>query len=273
MTSQAWGTVLRRSELWIVWALGAFGLASVPLIQGQESVIWDALNHHIYLGWIAEHPRFDLDFLAAGWQSYQYPYLYWPAYKLAMAGVSGVTAGVVLALLQSLAVPPVWLVARSLCPGAAAQDVAFRWLGVALALTGTVTLSLADTTSNDLLAGVPLLWAIAVGFLAHDDTGRSQRRAMRLVALSGLCAGLSVACKLSNGPLALVLPALWAMGAGGGRRAAARVAVGSMVTVLAFIIAYAPWGWQMWQQFGNPVYPFEDPSFDPLRAAFGWKRP
>ena len=273
MTSQAWCMVLRRSEVWIVWALGALGLASVPLIQGQESVIWDALNHHIYLGWIAEHPRFDRDFLAAGWQSYQYPYLYWPAYKLAISGVSGVTAGVVLALLQSVAVPPVWLVARSLCPGSDAQDVAFRWLGVTLALTGTVTLSLIDTTSNDLLAGVPLLWAVALGFLAHDEAGGSERRRIRLVALSGLCAGLSVACKLSNGPLALVLPALWAMGTGSVRRAAARVAIGSIFTVLGFTVAYFPWGWQMWQQFGNPIYPFENSSFDLLRAAFGWKRP
>jgi len=271
MTSRVLGAVLRR-EVWIVWALCALGLASIPLIQGQESVIWDALNHHIYLGWIAEHPRFDRDFLAAGWQSYQYPYLYWPAYKLAVAGVSGVTAGVVLAVLQSTAVPPVWLVARSLCPGSTVQDVAFRWLAVTLALTGTVTLSLTDTTSNDLLASVPLFWAIALGFLAHDESASLQQR-MWMVATSGLCAGLSVACKLSNGPLAIVLPALWAMGPGSARRAFERMAIGSMLTVLGFVAAYAPWGWQMWQQFGNPIYPFEDASFNVLRAAFGWKRP
>jgi hypothetical protein len=29
----------------------------------------------------------------------------------------------------------------------------------------------------------------------------------------------------------------------------------------------------MWQQFGNPIYPFADPSFDPLRELLGWRRP
>lgn len=273
MNRQSWGTVLRRWELSIVWALGAFGLAAVPVVQGQVSVIWDALNHHVYLGWIAEHPRFDRDFLAAGWQSYQYPYLYWPAYKLALAGVSGVTAGVALALLQSLAVPPVWLVARSLCPGDRAEDIALRWLGVVLAFSGGVTLSLGDTTSNDLLAGVPLVWAIALGFMANDVAGGSPRRRLGLVALSGLLAGLSVAFKLSNGPLALVMPVVWVLGPGGAAGAAKRIAIGGVATLLGCAIAYAPWGWQMWHQFGNPVYPFQDPSFDPLRAALGWQPP
>lgn len=266
------GALVQRWEPWIVWALAALGLASIPVVQGQSSVIWDALNHHIYLGWIAEHPRFDRDFQGAGWQSFQYPYLYWPAYKLAVAGVSGVTAGVAFAFLQSLAVPPLWLVSRSLCPGYRLEDIALRWLGVALALAGAVTLSLLDTTSNDLLAGIPLIWAVAFGLMANDGT--STRRSLRLAALSGLCAGVSVAFKLSNGPLALALPLLWLFGPGSLKDLATRVLVAGIVTLLGFFVAYAPWGWQMWQQFGNPFYAaLPDYWFDPLRAWAGWQRP
>ena len=265
--------VLLRRELWIVWALGALALAAIPVVQGQADVIWDMLNHHIYLGWIAEHPRFAQDLFAAGWQSYQYPYLYWPAYKLAMAGFSGVGAGVVLALLQSLAVPPVWLVARSLCPGDRAEDIAMRWLGVVLAFSGGLTLSLSNTTSNDLLACVPLVWAIALGFMGNDGSVRTPRAHLRLIVLSGFLAGISAAFKLSNGPLALVLPMLWLLGPGGATVVATRIVLGGMATVLGFVIAYAPWGWQLWEQFGNPVYAWYDASFDPLRALFGWKRP
>ena len=270
---QRWGVALRRWEFWIVWALGALGLASIPVLQGQVSVIWDMLNHHVYLGWIAEHQRFDKDFLAAGWQSYQYPYLYWPAYKLAVMGLTGVQAGIALALLQSLAVPPVWLVARSLCPGERAEDIAMRWVAVVLAFSGGVTLSLVDTTSNDLLAGIPLVWAIALGFLANEDPGRTPRARLGLVVLSGLLAGLSVAFKLSNGPLALVLPVVWVFGPGGVKAVATRIVIGGFATFVGFIAAYAPWGWQLWQQFGNPVYAWYDLSFDPLRSALGWQRP
>lgn len=265
--------LLRQWEIWVVWGLSALALAAVPVLRGQADIIWDTLNHHIYLGWIAEHPRFDRDFIAAGWQSYQLPYLYWPAYKLALAGASGVTAGVVFALLQSLVVPPLWLVARSLCPGDGADDIAQRWLAVALALAGALTLSLVDTTSNDVLAGMPLIWAVALGLLANDAGDSAPRRRYALVALSGACAGISVACKLSNGPLALVLPFLWAGIPSSPRPAAVRILLGGTVTILAFLIAFAPWGWTMWQQFGNPVYPYRDDLFAEVRSFLGWSRP
>ena len=35
--------------------------------------------------------------------------------------------------------------------------------------------------------------------------------------------------------------------------------------LLGVVIAYAPWGWQLWEQFGNPVYAWYDASCDPLR--------
>ena len=273
MTPQSWVEALRRREIWIVWAWGALALAAIPVVQGKSSIIWDTLNHHIYLGWIAEQSRFDRDFLAAGWQSYQYPYLYWPAYKLALAGWSGVPAGIALALLQSLAIPPVWLVARSLCPGGQPQDIALRWLGVVMAFSGGVTLSLADTTSNDLLAGIPLVWAIALGLLANDEANTTPRRRLVFVILSGLLAGLSVSCKLSNGPLVLVMPVLWMFGPGRWTHRLLQAALGAVAIGLGFLVTYAPWGWQMWVQFGNPIYPFYDPSFDALRAALGWQPP
>lgn len=272
MSDRPGALLFKRSEIWIVWALGALALAAVPLVRGQADIIWDTLNHHIYLGWIVEHTRFRRDFLAAGWQSFQYPYLYWPAYKLAVAGVSGTTAGVVFALFQSLAVPPVWMVARSLCPGERAEDVALRWAAVALALSGGVTLSLVDTTSNDVLAGVPLVWAVAVGLIASEP-GVPPRRRLGLIGLSGLCAGMSVAFKLSNGPLALVMPLLWASLPSRPGPAFARVMLGGIVTIAGFLVFYAPWGWTMWHQFGNPIYPFADAAFDPLRALLHWSPP
>ena len=60
----------------------------IALSQGGIGLSWDALNHHIYLGWMVAHPRLDMDFLAAGYQSFQYPLLYWPAYTLAVSGAS-----------------------------------------------------------------------------------------------------------------------------------------------------------------------------------------
>lgn len=272
MKASARHAFLLRAEPWVVWILGACALASVPILQGQASIIWDALNHQIYLGWISQHERFDRDLFAAGWQSYQYPYLYWPAYKLAASGASGVTAGIVLALLQSLAIPPLWLVARSLCPGRTVADAAWRFLGVAFALSGALTLSLVETTSNDVLAGIPLVWAVALSLMAFETTDEP-RRGARLVVVSGFLAGVSVAFKLSNGPLALVLPALWLAAPAPLRASALRVVAGCVAIGAGFLLAYAWWGWQMWHQFGNPLYPFYDSAFEGIRAWSGWRRP
>ncbi|NNU44875.1 hypothetical protein [Ramlibacter montanisoli] len=202
---------LLQREAWVVCLAGAAIFAAIPLWLGYMGISWDALNHHIYLGWTAEQPRFDRDFVAAAYQSYQFPYLYWPFYKLAMAGVSGATAGAVLALLHATAIPAVWMIARSCIPGEDLFAAGMRLLAVLLAfLTGAV-LSLFDATSNDLMAAIPLLWAYAFALrpLAVADAS-----ALRCALVSGAFAGMAVAFKLSNGFLVVVLPLLWTWPAG-----------------------------------------------------------
>ena len=105
--------------------------------------------------------------------------------------------------------------------------------------------------------------------MARDHAGEPALR--RAALLSGLLAGVAVAFKLSNGPVAIVLPVLWLWaghGLGGRVRCAA---IGCAAVVLAFGLTYGYWGWQLWVHFGNPVYPFADDWFAPLRAATGFK--
>jgi len=259
-------------ELLLALAIVWIALASIPLALGEIGLSWDALNHHIYLGWIAGHPRFDRDFLAASYQSYQYPYLYWPAYELAAAGASGRVAGVVLVTLHMLAVPALYLMARVCVPGASWYATGMRVAAVVLGFSGELLLSLLDTTTNDGLAAVPFVWAVALALLgASADDRPAWLTAARCVAASGLLAGMSVAFKFSNGPLAILMPLLWlacAQGAGGRLAQAVR---GSAWTLAGFALAYVWWGAQLWQHFGNPFYPFFDVQFEPVRAWLGWQ--
>lgn len=264
--------MLVRIEPWLVWALGALAMAAVPVALGGIGISWDGLNHHFYLGWEAQNPRFDRDFAAASYQAYQFPYVYWPVYRLAVANASGITAGVVLALLQSLAVPPTWLIARACCPGNGWVDRSLRLIAVVLAFLGGVTLSLLDSTSNDMLAAIPLIWALALSFVAADIPVSEQRRALGWCVLSGVCAGIAVAFKLSNGPLALVLPLAWLMAPGSFVQRAWRVVLAGCATIAAFLLVYGYWGWQLWSHMGNPVYPFYDEWFEGLRTMTGWAR-
>jgi hypothetical protein len=256
-------------ELIVVSILGWMALLAIPLALGYMGISWDALNHHIYLGWTAERPRFDHDQLAASFQSFQFPYLYWPVFKLAQSGASGVTAGIVLASLHACAIPAVWLVAHSCIQGRSLTDVAMRACAVVLGFSSIVVLSMFDSTSNDLLATIPLLWSLAVALRPIGADG-NERRTTGLVVLSGYLAGLSVAFKLSNGPLAILAPIVWFLCARQWQRRFVLVFVGALSAAVGFLLTYGYWGWQLWVHVGNPVYPFADAYFEPLRRWMEW---
>jgi hypothetical protein len=257
------------AELAIAVVFVWLALVAMILIHGGIGISWDALNHQVYLGWSADAARFDRDVMPAAYQTYQFPYLYWPLYRLALGNFSGMQAGIVLVSLQMITVPPAWIVARSCMPEASWFGTAMRLMGVGLAFLSGLVLSLFTSTSNDLLAAAPLLWAIAAVFpyAARSD---AQRLPYGAVVLSGALGGLSVACKLSNGPLVLLLPLLWVTPPQGWRRRVAAGIFGSIAIVLAFALAYGTWGIQLWKLHGNPIYPFADAWFAHLRTALGW---
>lgn len=265
-----------RTELLLIVILMWLGLAAIPLALGGIGISWDALNHHVYLGWTAFEPRFDRDWLAASHQAYQYPYLYWPFRKLVEMRASGMWAGVVLVSLHVLAVPALWLIARACVPVRSWEGTVLRAGAVLLAFLGQLTLSLMDTTANDLYAASPLVWAVAMGLLATQPTpAAGWLTTSRALSLSGAFAGLAVAFKFSNGPLVLVLPLLWVLAPGTPLQRLGHVARAGAFSALAFALAYGWWGWQMFHQFGNPMYPFQQyhDAFAWLRELGGWRQP
>ena len=263
---------LLRWELPAVCLLAWLAFISIPLGEGGIGLSWDALNHHIYLGWTAETPRFDQDFLAGSYQSYQFPYLYWPVYKMAVSGWSGKWTGVMLATLQLWVVPPVWMLARTCMPGRTGFDVVMRVLAVAMAFSTGVVLSLFDSTSNDLMAATPLVWALALALEPLNTHHHDWLSPGRTVLFSGFFTGAAVACKLSNGPLAIVvMPALWMLASGGSLKPRLRqVVTGGGATLIGYGLIYGYWGAQLWHHFGNPIFPFYDTLFAPLRNQTGW---
>jgi len=223
------------------------------LLAGQNGYFglsWDALNHHIYLGLIAQTPRWHLDSVAAGSQSYQYPFLYWPIYKLSTTGLDGGTVAVIWASFQAACIlPPVWLACFHLLPRDQGvwRSRLYRFLGCNFAMLNIPVLAALGTSANDLLAAVPLLWAI----------GLAMGRPQLLIAVGAAAAlfGVAVAFKFSNALFAPLLACLLV------ERIPLRplvlrtfVALGASVT--AFAIAYAPWGYQLALEAGHPFHPY-----------------
>lgn len=240
--------------LWFEWVgvtlAAALLAASLPLQTGYLGWSWDALNHHVYLGFTAQQPRWDLDVLPASVQTYQYPYLYWPAYLMSQWPGRPALAAALWSGFQAAALAaPVWLIAHRLLPAqpSAAQDRVLRLTACATAFMSLCILASLETTASDLLACAPLLWAIAVSL--HTDFNRQR------AALAAALWGVATAFKFSNG---LFLPwlLLWWYQPAQPRFAPSRAFALALGAAAGFGLAYAPWGWQLWQVTGNPFHPF-----------------
>jgi hypothetical protein len=237
-------------ELFAVTLLAAMAAASLPLLNGHLGWSWDAINHQVYLGMTAEQPRWHLDVLAASGQTYQYPYLYWPVYRMALLDAQGAWVAAAWSALQAACViPPVWLAAYRLLPQerGAAEAAAERVAACVLGVMSIVLWASLETTANDLLAAMPLLWAVAIG-LKPTPSGR------RLLAM-GAMFGVSVAFKLSNALFAPLL-LLWWFEARAPYLSLRRGLSLWGGAAVGFLVAYAPWGVQLWTNMGHPLYPF-----------------
>lgn len=223
--------------------------AAAPIQAGTWAWSWDGLNHHVYLGLIAQSPRWDLDLLAANYQGYQYPYLYWPVYLLSTLPIGGMLAGALWGAFQAvMLLPPVWLASLHLMPGPAspAQAVFQRAAACALAGSSIVVMAAVGTTGNDPMAAVPLLWAVAIMAVPQATDERA--------AVAAALWGVSTAFKWSNG-LALPLLLFWWWRAQRPHLPLRRGVFMAVAAFLGFVMAYAPWGWQLWRVKGNPFYP------------------
>jgi hypothetical protein len=69
-----------------------------------------------------------------------------------------------------------------------------------------------------------------------------------------------------------VMPLLWLWPAGTWMQRLKAAALGCVLAAAGMFMAYAPWGWQLWQLTGNPVFPIFDAWFEPVRAYVGWRR-
>lgn len=248
----AWGSVLKRFlalELAFLTLFAASASAALALHMGDLGWSWDALNHHVYLGLIAEQPRWHLDVIAANFQSYQYPYPYWPIYRLSQLRVDGVVvAACWSAFLTMMLMLPTWTISHRLLPmpGRPWTGLMLRASACLLAFMSVVILAALETTANDPLATVPLLWAIAIGLRTPSDN----RHAFASAALWGV----STAFKLSNG-LFIAWLLLWWWQPERPHWQLRRGCALAAGALLGFGITYAPWGWQLWRATSNPFYP------------------
>ena len=251
MMAGAWGRLPRRWPAVLAVCLGMGALLS--LSRGQDAN-WDLRNYHLYNAWAWLHGRDAVDIGAAGLQSWFNPVLDLPYYLLSagplqhaprwLAAVQGLWFGLLVFLTFGIAAALARLQGRRF----GFVDA----LAVAIGATGTMAVSQAGLTTNELPIGCLVLAGVALFLRA---LGRPDGPSWRTLLLAGLCAGVAAGLK----PTAIVYPVAAGFAAAVALRPGRLAVRGFFALALGsgcgFLLAYGWWGWHLYRHFGNPVFP------------------
>lgn len=220
------------------------------IARGQD-FNWDQRNYHIGIPFLLSTGQFWHSVMPAGLVSYLNPYLlqvqFWTLQHL-----SPIHFVVVLALLQSLA----FVLSGVFCAVLSAPTGERRsWpvfiLGFALCLLSPAAVSEAGTTFIDLLTAIPVL----VAYLLLLTRGR---RFTPLTAgvLAGALLGTAISLKLTNAVFVFGVMGFAITGTDSLRQRLVWLPACAAATIVAYLTVALPWDVDVWQHFGNPIFPY-----------------
>lgn len=220
---------------------------------------WDLKNYHVYNAYAFLDGRHSEDIAIAQLQTYFNPLIDVPFYIIleifndqpwVLTFYLGLYYGACLLLL--------WEVSNMVCSSAMPSDsrksrYIFSTVAVVVGGTGAATLSVAATTFNELQPSVLVLLSLALSLMLLRD--RSVRRWWWLPAI-GFFVGAATALKLSY--------VVYAVGVGAGLFALTftgmlrikELLLSGVGVVVGFLLFGAGWFWFLYQEFGNPLFPF-----------------
>ena len=251
--------------------IGCRGIPSVPLaviagcmlagaiytLAAGDDVNWDWRNYHAYNVWATINHRYDVDVIPAGFQTYFNPLIYYPVYVLRRL-LSPLWVGLIVGAIHGLNLVAVYCLTRVLLGSTA--NAACLAASVLLAAFGPMTLSEVGTSFADIALSLPIIAALIL--IASSD----QPPPMFQI-LAGVLVGAAVALKLTN--------VVFAIGLVAAVIAATRplAALGCVVLggAIGGLIAGGWWSFELWRDFGNPVFPlfngiFPSPELSPVNV-------
>ena len=249
-----------------LWELGLAAALAVYYttrwaIRAGQGISWDQLNYHHYGAYALLHGRLDYDVAPGGMQTWLNPLVYVPQYWL-VNHFSPIVASSIIAAVQGLNFVLLYALARMIfrrsAPGLAAGIAVLS--GVA-GMSDPFLFSQLGTTDSDYLVSIPVLAAICCLCWAIDG-GKPQKRQFAAFGLAGLflglAAGLKWTCFVYVVGMTVALAALWRILQMDLRRLAFYAAGG----VAGFLATGGFWSWHLWNQFGNPIFPYWNNWFE-----------
>lgn len=254
------GNVLNSSQLNSTRTLYA-ACVLVPIIFGFYSVFlgqdrnWDLLNYHWYDGFAYWNNKHSIDLAPAGMQTYFNPTLD-AFYYLLFAHLPAPVVGFILGLLHGLNFVLVLIIARLVLAGLPDQDRIRIPLLLAAAglLTANFLTSLGNTMGDNLTA-LFCLGGLAAVIAALGNTNDQRKGRFKLILLGGLLVGLGTGLKLTNGVYAFAMAGVLLLCSLDIRSRLASSFGFSCAVLIGFGLAAGHWHYQMWQTWGNPLFP------------------
>lgn len=236
----------RSFETWAVIAGSLVAGAAYAWFAGED-INWDWRNYHEYNAFALINGRYDWDVAPAGIQTFLNPLAYVPAYLL-RHHVGAPFWGMLLGAIHGLNLALIYWFSRQVLSGAAS-----RWTlaaAVAIAAFGPMTLSEVGTSFADILTALPVIAGLG---LIVSATARHRARHV----IAGILIGGAVGLKLTN--------MIFFLGAGASLLFAARPLMALSCFAIGGVIGGlgtgGAWAWTLWQEYGNPVFPFYNTIF------------
>jgi hypothetical protein len=216
-------------------------------IISRTDVNWDLQNYHLYGPFSVLNGRIGADYFAAGFQGYLNPLVDLPYYiakfivfskhPVVVAGLAGLPFGLLAYI--------VWRIARVLLPDGNAWEPAIT---AVLGLTGAITLSEVGTTLDD----VTVADVVLSGLLCALTEWKCLPSA---AALSGLAVGCATGLKLTAFLFAPGVLLICLLQTAGLRQILLVISLFCVALGIGFLTTWGWWGYLLWRQFQNPLFP------------------
>jgi hypothetical protein len=212
-----------------------------------EDINWDWQNYHEYGAYALLNGRFDVDVAPGGFQTFLNPIAYVLPYIL-RHGLGAPYCGLLLGAIHGLNLALIYWISRILL-GRTAGAIAIL-ASIVIAASGPMTLSEVGTSFIDILTALPVIAAVAL------IVSEGERPHSRLL-IAGFLIGAAVGLKLTN--------ATFLIGAGACLLLAVRplsaMASFGAGSVVGGLVTGGAWALRLWQEFGNPVFPYYNNVF------------
>lgn len=252
---------------WLIFPLGC-GLAALWL--GQDSN-WDLRNYHFYIPYAFLHGRLDFDVAPGQVANFYNPLFYVPFYYLVLAWPPQ-AVGFFIGALQGLNGVFVFYLARHLqtyLPGI--QRPWLPWVLALMAVTGAGFIAEIGTSFGDTIISLLILGSLACNFwLIARSTGPLTWQKLLVALASGLLAGLAAGLKQPFAAYAVGLCAGFLFINRDFTRNISLAFIFGLGVLAGMATSGGFWFYELWQRYGNPLFPYFN---DVFQSPWAWLGP